>query len=145
MAKCPARPSAKHSQIKCFLSKNRNKNNITGEAKHSQIKNFLIINRNKNINMGEANTLFIRGPISNIQMKNSKPQGTKQKLNWNENLEPSLQVNHGHFLSLLYIHSIHKKCPYFAMGLDNCCLILDYMLLKAKISKKWLNLLYYIY
>ena len=62
-----------------------------GEAKHSQIKNFLFINRNKNINIGEANTLFTRGPISNIQMKNSKPQGTKQKINLNENLKPRLQ------------------------------------------------------
>ena len=52
-----------------------------GEAKHSQVKNFLIIIRIIYIIIGEANTLFIRGPISNIQMKNSKPQGTKQKLN----------------------------------------------------------------
>ena len=73
--------SAKHSQIKNFLIIIRVIYNIIGEAKHSQIKNFLSINRNKNIITGEANILFTRGPISNIQMKNLKPQGTKQKLN----------------------------------------------------------------
>lgn len=82
------RPSTLKSNVSFPLTELKYYNR---QSKHSQIKYFLFIIRVIYINIGEANTLFTRGPISNIQMKNSKPQGTKQKLNRNENLKPSLQ------------------------------------------------------